>query len=436
MSKQSTVEQVYEAINSGDDGRVCKDIPEQACDHQPKNVTTHIISLAATKVADGLIDPKLILSWLLSALGASTFLVGLLVPIREAGALLPQLFTAGALRRLPQRKWAWALGSLVQGLSVAGMVMSAVLLEGKQAGVAIVILLGILAVARSVCSVSYKDVLGKTVSKSMRGKVTGLAASVASGAVIVFGLVLASDYVERMTLVLIAMSLAAGLWIFASLTFSKLEEAEGATEGGGNPLQVAKQNLALLKDKQLLLFISVRALLIATALAPPFMVTLNGEGGVENLDSMLGGLGALVLASSLASFLSSYVWGWLADKSSRKVLILSSIVAMIALAATVLLAEYQLIRHSIVLPAVLFVLMIAYHGVRLGRSTHLVDMADADNRAAYTALSNTIIGLILLTGVGFSAIAQVFGNVAVLAVMAVMCLLAGLLALGLKEVQE
>ena len=95
MSKQSTVEQVYEAINSGDDGRVCKDIPEQACDHQPKNVTTHIISLAATKVADGLIDPKLILSWLLSALGASTFLVGLLVPIREAGALLPQLFTAG-----------------------------------------------------------------------------------------------------------------------------------------------------------------------------------------------------------------------------------------------------------------------------------------------------------------------------------------------------
>ncbi len=436
MSKQSTVEQVYEAINSGDDGRVCKDIPEQACDHQPKNVTTHIISLAATKVADGLIDPKLILSWLLSALGASTFLVGLLVPIREAGALLPQLFTAGALRRLPQRKWAWALGSLVQGLSVAGIVASALLLENKAAGITIVVLLGVLAVARSVCSVSYKDVLGKTVSKSMRGKVTGLAASVASGAVIVFGLVLASDYVERMTLVLIALSIAAGLWIFASLTFTKLEEAAGATEGGGNPLEVAKQNLSLLKDKQLLLFISVRALLIATALAPPFMVTLNGEGGVDNLDSMLGGLGALVLASSLASFLSSYVWGWLADKSSRKVLILSSVVAMVALTATVLLAEYQLIKHSIVLPAVLFVLMIAYHGVRLGRSTHLVDMANADNRAAYTALSNTIIGLILLTGVGFSAIAQAFGNVAVLAVMAVMCLFAGLLALGLKEVQE
>ena len=117
-------------------------------------------------------------------------------------------------------------------------------------------------------------------------------------------------------------------------------------------------------------------------------------------------------------------------------LLLSSIVAMVALGTTVFLAELDLVRHSIVLPALLFVLMIAYHGVRLGRSTHLVDMATVDNRAAYTALSNTIIGLILLTGVGFSAIAQYFGHVVVLAVMAVMCLLAAVLSLGLKEVQE
>lgn len=435
MSKETTVEQVYQAINSGDDGRVCKDIPEQACDHQPKNVSTHIVSLASTKIADGLIDPKLILSWLLSTLGASTFLVGLLVPVREAGALLPQLFTAGALRRLPQRKWAWALGSLVQGLAVVGMVVSALLLKGQAAGIVTVVLLAILAIARSVCSVSYKDVLGKTVSKSMRGKVTGLAASVASGAVIIFGLALASGYFEQMDLVLIALSLAALLWIFASIMFGKLEEASGSTEGGGNPLEVAKENLSLIvEDKQLVRFIAVRALLIATALAPPFMVTL--DSGTSDTNSMLGGLGALVLASALASFLSSYVWGWLADKSSRKVLIFSALIGLLALSLTTLLAMNDVIGEGIVLPALLFLLMIAYHGVRLGRSTHLVDMASAKNRAAYTALSNTIIGLILLTGVGFSAIAEYFGHQVVLAVMAVMCFFAALLALGLKEVQQ
>lgn len=51
-----------------------------------------------------------------------------------------------------------------------------------------------------------------------------------------------------------------------------------------------------------------------------------------------------------------------------------------------------------VLPAIHFFLMISYQGVRLGRSTHIVDMADPETRAAYTALSNSIIGIVLLGG--------------------------------------
>jgi hypothetical protein len=84
----------------------------------------------------------------------------------------------------------------------------------------------------------------------------------------------------------------------------------------------------------------------------------------------------------------------------------------------------------------LFGLMIAYQGVRLGRATHLVDMADADTRAAYTALSNTVIGILLLAGGGFSLIANWFGGEMVLAIMAGMSGLAILVAWGLDEVQQ
>lgn len=439
----STLEAVYQSLTSEDDGRVCKDIPETACRHQPKNVVTHVISLTSTKVADGLIDPKLILSWLLSALGASSFMIGLLVPIREAGALLPQLFTAGALRRLPQRKWAWAAGSFVQGACAAGMALSALILEATTAGWAILILLAILAVARSVCSVSYKDVLGKTVSKSMRGRTTGLAASIAAGAVIAFALLLSSGLIEKQSLVIAGLLVAGALWIFASVMFSSLAEEKGATEGGGNPLTVARENFSLLvKDKQLIRFITVRGLLIATALAPPFMVALSGTGESGNglqqsgIGSLLSGLGPLVLASALASLLSSYVWGRLSDRSSRKVLIYSGLFAALALALTAGFDWQGWLQFSVVLPGLLFILMIAYHGVRLGRSTHLVDMADAENRAAYTALSNTIIGLLLLAGAVFSVIAEYFGLRAVMIVMALMCLLSSWVALGLSEVQQ
>lgn len=430
----STLEAVYQSLTSEDDGRVCKDIPESACHHQPKNVVTHVISLTSTKVADGLIDPKLILSWLLSVLGASSFMIGLLVPIREAGALLPQLFTAGALRRLPQRKWAWAAGSFVQGACVVGMALSAVFLAPEVAGWTILSLLAVLAVARSVCSVSYKDVLGKTVSKSMRGRTTGLAASIAAGAVIAYALLLSSGWMERQSLVLGGLLVAGALWIFASVLFTSLAEEKGATKGGGNPLTVARENVSLLiKDKQLVRFIAVRGLLIATALAPPFMVTLIGESAVAN---GLSGLGSLVFASALASLLSSYVWGHLSDRSSRRVLIYSGLFAAFSLALTALFDWQGWLHKSIVLPALLFILMIAYHGVRLGRSTHLVDMADADSRAAYTALSNTIIGLLLLAGAVFSVIAEYFGLRAVMIVMTLMCLLSSWIALGLNEVQE
>jgi hypothetical protein len=74
--------------------------------------------------------------------------------------------------------------------------------------------------------------------------------------------------------------------------------------------------------------------------------------------------------------------------------------------------------------------------VRLGRSTHLVDMAGKTDRALYTALSNTAIGLLLLAGGAFALLAEAFGPGSVLVVFAVMTGLAVLAALRLDEVQQ
>lgn len=117
----SAHQEIYSILTSEDDGRVCKDIPESSCDEQPGNFLKHVISLALTKAGDGFSDPKLILSWLLTALGAPAYIIGLLVPVREAGALIPQLFIAQRLREPPIRKRAWAFGSFIQGAAVIGM---------------------------------------------------------------------------------------------------------------------------------------------------------------------------------------------------------------------------------------------------------------------------------------------------------------------------
>lgn len=423
-------ETIFEAVaDTSSDG----DLEGAAAENEPGNFLRHAASLAMTKTADGLIDPKLVLSWLLQTLGASSLWVGLLVPVREAGALLPQLFTAERIYALRRRKWAWAVGSAVQGLCAGGIALAGVTLEGNVAGITIVVLLGILALARSVCSASYKDILGKTVGKSRRGTATGLASSTASIAVIAFALTLMTGVAPRYDLVIAALTLAAGLWLAAFAVFSTLREEPSDTEPPETTMFSALSQMSALKDdSQLARFVAARGFLVGTALAPPFLVILASNAGQDTFQN----LGALVLASSAASLVSGYVWGRLADRSSRRVLIYSGVAAAGALLVAILADQTGLMGNVFVAPIILFALMLAYNGVRQGRSTHLVDMAPEDKRAQYTAVSNTAIGVILLTSGLFGAIASSFGAVWTVALFAVMSLAGTVVALSLEEVQR
>ena len=301
---RSTKEIVFQLLTEGGDGRVCKDIPESACEEEASSFAIHVASLSASKVADGLIDPKLVLSWILATLGAPAAIIGLLVPVREAGALLPQLFTAGHLRRLPKRKWAWATGAFVQGVSALAMGVAVLTLKGAALGIAIISALAVLALARSVCSVTYKDVLGKTVSKSRRGTATGTASSASAAVILLFGALLATGQAPRMELATVGLFLAGLAWIGSAFLFVSINEQAGATEGGANGIDEFFKNISLLwKNSQLRQFILTRGLLISTALAPPFMVSLGVNAGFNNAQEAFGGLGFLVIASASAGLL-------------------------------------------------------------------------------------------------------------------------------------
>ena len=405
-------------------GRLTDDRGE-ADGQEARNGLRHMLSLSLTKVADGLIDPKLVLAWMMNALGAPAALIGLLVPVRVAGALVPQLALAGWVQGMAHRKWAWVTGSLGQGLAAAVICLVALTMQGLAAGIAIVAALAVLAVARACSSVSYKDVLGKTIPKTRRGSVTGVAGSVASVAVIVFALLLMSGLLHNVGTLAVAVGLAAVLWFVAAGLFSQLEE-EASEPGEKAVLDLSP----LREDAQFRHFILVRGALTATALAPPYLVLL--EGG----DGALQRLGAMVLASAAAAFVSSYIWGRLSDRSSRKVLMLSGFGGAVAMLVAVAASALGWAETFGVIPAILFGLMIAYQGVRSGRSTYLVDMAPADSRSSYAALANTAIGVLLLvTGVLGGALSFV-GPMAALLGFAALSALGGALALGLNEVEH
>ena len=117
---------IYEALTNDEDTRLCREIGENACREVPQNFTLILLSYCLTKLGDAIANPKTTVAWLTSMVGAPAFVLGLIVPIRESGSMIPQLFIGGAIRRLPVRKWVWVAGSLGQAVCIAGLAVFAV----------------------------------------------------------------------------------------------------------------------------------------------------------------------------------------------------------------------------------------------------------------------------------------------------------------------
>ncbi len=436
MSEKSTysIDQLYSLIANEEDARVCKDIPAEACREVPRNFFLILFSNVLTKLGDLLISPKTVLAWLMSAVGAPA-LVAWLVPIRESGSMVPQMVIGAWVRRKAVRKWFWTFGSFGQAVSVMAMAASVWFFEGYAAGGGIVAALVVFSLSRGFCSVSMKDVQGKCIPKTRRGRLSGLASTLGGSATVILTALLFWDRgdptIGFYTLLLL---LAASMWIIAGFLFAGVEEYAGETDGGGNALAEAFKSLSLLRTDTLFRnFVITRALLLCSALASPYFVVLAQK------ESDIGWmLGVFLLASSLASSLSASFWGWAADTSSRRVMIrgaamASSICVGVGCLAIVFGPGFG---GAWFYPIAFFILSIAHAGVRLGRKTYLVDMAGGNKRTDYTAVSNTVIGILLLATGGLTAAISLISNVAVIIVLGLMGFAGMISALRLDEVTE
>ncbi len=394
------IEQLYDYLTNEEDARVCKDISGDACREVPGNFFLILLAQFFTKLGDALSSTKIVLPWLLSGVGAPAFFSGLLAPVRESGSLIPQLLIGGVIRAYPLRKWFFVVGCLLQALSVAGMALVVLHCEGMRAGAFVLFLVIVFSLARGLCSVASKDVLGKTIPKTRRGRVNGLSASLAGVLTIVVGVALLLGVGKDSFSYAYILLFGAGCWVVAAVGYARIEEYSGETDGGGNAFKEALKSLRILREERdFLRFVIARCLLISSGLVLPYIVLLAERNSSA---SLVVSLGMFVALSGLASLLSGHVWGMYADSSSRRVLLVSSFLVACLSLVTALLA-FGLIRFSLVLALFLFfTFAVAHQGVRLGRKTYVVDLADGNKRTDYVSVSNTIIGVMLLL-IGFLA---------------------------------
>ncbi|MGO2101463.1 MAG: MFS transporter [Psychroflexus halocasei] len=424
----------YEYLTENTDSRICKSIPDSDCTHVPKNFTLNVANGSLTKLAEKIISPNLTLAWILSFLSAPVFLIGMLVPIKDVGSLLPQLIVSGKIRSFSIRKNFWTISALVQSFC---MLLSGLLVylypNQNFTAYLIVFLLLIFSIASGVGSVSFKDVTGKTIPKGQRGQMLSYRSTFGGNLALIAGLILVFFIEgENSSLTYSLLFVLAGiLWFFAAILFHNIQEKPGSTKGGRSPIDEVKEGVSIIrKDTNFRNFLITRALLMAIPLLQPFYVVLANKYSEDNWKN----LGFLIIISSVAQIISSPIWGRLSDKSSLLVLRLASAIALfgIAYAIYILLSDH-VFNFYWILP-LFFINALAYAGARLSRKTYLVDYSPEDDRPTYVAMASTVIGLFTLITASFGLITEQFGLLYQFLFFAALLLLCILISLKLKTI--
>jgi len=437
MPVEGALDKAYRTLVNEEDARVCRDISADACRVVPGNFFLQIAAQFFTKLGDAIANPKTVLAWVLSALSAPGLFTAFLVPVRESGSLLPQLLIASFIRRQAVRKWTFVLGNLLQAAAVLAMAGVALTLEGTAAGIGIIAALVLFSLARGLCSVASKDVLGKTVPKTRRGQVNGWSAAAAGLVTVGVGLALWLGMGEGGGAGFYALLLtgAAAMWVFGAGLYAAIREEPGETGGGANAIREAVDRLSLLaEDPPFRRFVLARALLLCSALTAPFIVML----AYEQTGAAALALGLFVIADGLADLLSAPFWGRFADTSSRRVMIRAGLAAALVGLALVALVHLLpgLAAHAAVYPVFFFLLAVAHAGVRMGRKTYVVDLAGGNKRTDYVAVSNTVIGVVLLLTGLVGALTVILPVTGVILILSAMGLAGAWLSARLPEVTE
>ncbi|WP_119394461.1 MFS transporter [Salinibius halmophilus] len=429
-----TTKTLHELIVNNEDARACNEIPDASCREVPGNFFKMLSAQSLTQLGDALLNPKVILPWLLQALGAPLFLIGFLVPIRESGSMLPQLVIASYVRSFERRKYAWILGSILQGLFVFCMALSAAFSSGLLAGGLIILWLIGFSLARGLCSIATKDVTGKVIPKPQRGRLNGIASSVSGLVTLVSaGLLFLFGQVNSLDSVIVLLGVAGLSWFIASAIFWQVEEYAGEVSGGKNGWQAAMANLSIIaRDAAFRRFVLARSFLLCSALAAPYLVLLANQDEVD-----ISQLVFFMAASGAAGFLSGPFWGRFADLSSRQTMVWAgagaSAICLLVIALAVALPSA--LAFPATLPLLYVLLTISHQGVRVGRKTYLTNMAEGDQRTTYVSVCNTLIGIVLLGVGGLTALLSSLGAVVVLFTLMCLGMLGVVMSLALPEVE-
>jgi len=412
--------------------------------HLRRNFSLGLLNGAFFNLFTALLDPSLVLSWFVSQLTTSNFLIGLIVPIQHGGWFLPQLVVSSYLQRR-QRKLPFYTYMAGVRVTIWGLMTLAVFLIEDAAVLLVVffILLAAYSLGSGLGGICFVDIVAKAIPPTRRGAFFGwrrfLGGLLALGGSLLVkyilderrGLAFPDNYAVLFLLSFFTLCVAVGCFI---LVVEPLEPVNKAKITLGKQFRRALDLPR--RDKNYRRFLTMRLLLMAAEIATPFYIIYAKQA----LSVSVSMVGVYLTGATMAGFASTLLWGRISDRRGNKLLIILSS----SLGLFIPLIAMSIVPLADVLPGLreftsgLFALVFIVSGgskagAMMGNMNFLLEIAPADDRPLYIGLTNTILGIALLASSVGGLIVDLVGFTVLFSLALAFYALALFLTLKLQE---
>ena len=417
---------------------------EGASDRVRRSLPANFASIALNglcfPVAGRILGAGLLLTWFVSDLSDSAFLVGLVVPIQYGLALVAQPLVAQWLTAKPRRAPYYTAQSLARGALWCALGVAAWTLgKDRPAPLLSVFFLVVVldAVAAGVGNIAFSDTLARVIPRRLRGRARswrGILGGVAAG---VAGLLIRSYFSERSGPAAFGLLFAAAgvLYAVGGLIFLVIDEPEVAGATKEKPLisDLWSKAGGMWRDKTFRRFVYVEALLVPITQALPFFTLFARRSFRVDVES----LGLLVLVDAAAPVAGNFVWGRLADAfGNRRAAAGAALCGLLAPAVGLALYSagdaWSLTSALSLFACIVFAVGVAQAGIDLATKNYVLDLApDEAARPLYIGFNDTLVGLPTMLLAAAGVVIDLFGFLPVFVGLAVLTAAGALLALRL-----
>lgn len=412
--------------------------------HLKRNFSLGVLNGAFFNFFSALQDPSLVLSWFVSQLTTSNFLIGLIMPIQSGGWFLPQLLVSGYLQRR-QRKLPFYARMAGARVAIWGLMTLAVFFV-EDAAVLLVVFFTLQAaysLAAGLAGICFVDIVAKAIPATRRGIFFGwrlfLGGLLAFGGSLLVryildegrGLAFPDNYAVLFLFSFFILCVAVGCFI---LTVEPLEPVNEERVPLGRQFRRALDLPR--RDSNYRRFLTMRLLLMGAEIATPFYIVYAKHA----LSVPVSMVGVYLMGTTLASFASNLLWGRISDRQGNKLLIILTNALGLLMPLTALsvgpLADLWpgLGEFAPGLFTLVFVLSGGYKsGTMIGNLNFLLEIAPPDDRPIYIGFTNTILGIALLASSVGGLIVDMAGFTVLFSLALAFYAVALLLTLRLQE---